>query len=354
MLELATVAALALHAGGLNLGRPSEQRLHAAFRALATLIDAGGRIPLIGDNDSGRVFPAVPRDDSQPGHLPAIGGVLFDDADLRQWPASPELALLLGPVALADAPNPIDHVPPRTAAALRDSGLFVLGEATNTLVIRCGPISYRPSGTHRHIDQLSVTVTVAGRQMIIDPGQYAYTPWPQWRLAFIKSFAHNTVSVDAQMQCRLFPLGPQHYSLIHENRPRLIHWDPAPGGQGFAGAHGGYRRLAGGGDHVREIRFDTTGPRWTIRDTLPLRGEHTITWRWHLHPAVEVRQQGAEWWLTRKTSKLRLHWTTEPPAGRVEPGWYAAAYGVKHATQVLVFEQTYPGAVAATCMLEVG
>jgi uncharacterized heparinase superfamily protein len=354
MLELATVAALALNAGGLNLAKPAEQRLHAAFRALATLIDAGGRMPLIGDNDSGRVFPTVPRDDSQPGHLLAIGGVLFDDPDLKQWPASPELALLLGPVALADAAQVPEHVPPRAAVALRDSGLFVLGRADNTLVVRCGPIGYTPSGTHRHVDQLSIAISVAGRQMIIDPGQFCYTPWPQWRLRFIQSFAHNTLSVDGEMQCRLFPLGDQHYSLIHENLPRLVRWESSASGDRFSGAHQGYRRLPGGADHVREIEFHAEQPRWSICDSLALRGQHTVTWRLHLHPAVEVRQDGAEWWLTRKTSKLRLRWAADPPAGRVESGWYAPAYGEKRATQVLVFEATCNDDVRATCVLEVG
>ncbi|MEQ9200737.1 MAG: heparinase II/III family protein, partial [Rhodospirillales bacterium] len=49
-----------------------------------------------------------------------------------------------------------------------------------------------PIGAHRHHDQLSVELTVDGRDIIRDPGTYIYTPDPAARNAYRAISAHFT------------------------------------------------------------------------------------------------------------------------------------------------------------------
>jgi len=54
---------------------------------------------------------------------------------------------------------------------------------------------------HQHEDKLSLVVHAFGKQMLADPGNYAYDSSP-WRKYTIDTPAHNTVLVDGLSQCR--------------------------------------------------------------------------------------------------------------------------------------------------------
>ncbi len=348
MVELALVGWRACQVGGHDLGPDIAQRLRAACFALYAFSDSNGAAPLIGDNDSGRVFPLVQRDDTSVRHLLPAAAVLLDAPDLALADATPELALLAGSAAL-DAYRP--HTPPAatTGRALTASGLFLLGTDDDHLLIRCGPLKYTPVGSHRHLDQLSLTATVGGRQIIVDPGQYCYTTWPDWRLRFIDSRVHNTIVVDDQPQCRLFPLSRTTYSIINEAAPRVNDWRCDRRTAGFVGTHRGYQRLAGGGPHERRLQFDVAARRWTLVDTLALTGQHRLRWRFQLHPDVQPHQDDQAWRLTRDGRTLRIrHAGRDPLDSEIASGWYAPAYGVKVPAPVLVFTATRVGRVVET------
>jgi hypothetical protein len=352
MLELATVGWQACRVGGHDLGPGPRARLAAAYRAIATLGDSGGHVPLIGDNDSGRVFPLADRPDTQLAHLLPLGAALLDLDNLPTQPASPDVALLGGPAALHRIARASE--PPPIGAALRESGLFVLGPPDAQMIVRCGPLSYRAAGTHKHLDQLSLTLSVAERPLIVDPGQFCYTPFPQWRDRFIDSRAHNTVALDDQPQCRFIPVSRMAYSLITEDRPQCLHWEVTPERVEFCGRHRGYHRLPGGGDHIRTVLLTPRDRVWTVSDELRLTGQHVVRWRFTLHPAVRVDGADRAWQLRSADAVVSL---TRPdaavPAGRIEPGWYAPAYGRRVETRVLVFEAECASAVRQTFVLRV-
>ena len=380
MVELATLGWLASRVGGYDLSRPARDRLLAAYGAIAILTDVHGQVPLIGDNDSGRVFPLAQRDDTQMGHLLSLGAAALDAAGgmaaaLGSHEVVPEAYLLCGPTAVpqghcsrAVAHGAVGgmaaalggHVPDQrpmpahpASGALHAAGLFVFGDQRDRMTVRCGPITYRPVGSHKHIDQLSIALTIGGRPILVDPGQFCYTPWPQQRNEFIVSRAHNTVVVDGQPQCRMFILGRMSFSIIDEARPECLECGVVAGGWRFVGRHRGYRRLPGGADHERTVVYQVAGRRWTVSDRLPLRGRHRVEWLFHLHPDVTATEQAGQWLLRHAGSTLSLRWLGETaPNGRVEPGWYAPAYGRKVPAGVLVFRIESVGPVQETFVLQ--
>ena len=340
MVELATLGMLACRVSGRPLPTGSQKRIARAYEAIFVLAGASGRQVLIGDNDSGRAFPMVYRADTDVAYMYALGKALFPEADLPAGPTSPELALLFGAEAVAQAPeDPARPAGPgRCGAALRDSGLFVLGTDVNRMVVRCGPVGYRPIGAHLHLDQLSVCLSVAGREILVDPGQACYTPWPQRSLYYRSTEAHNTVTVDGQLQTWAEPDRIGYcYAAMGNPGPACEAFKAAATGARFVGRHEGYRRLSGGGDHRRAVEFHAGSMTWTVTDTLELQGPHEYVWRFHLHPEVRADRQGETWRLERGGAAVELRWVR--PQGltaRLEQGWYSPCYGREEPTRTLV------------------
>ena len=353
MLDLATLGYHACRVAHYDLGEVVRQRLLAAYRALDVVCDPHGPAPLIGDNDSGRVFPLVPRADEDMRYALSIGAVVLDAPELALVPAAPEVALLAGPRGLAAYTQRAAPGPGPSGRALADSGLFTLGCGADHLVVRCGPLTYRPTGSHRHVDQLALTLSIAGQPILVDPGQYCYTPWPRWRNHFLLSQAHNTVTVDGEPQCRFFPLGRMPFTIIDEAEPRCLTWEVGLRHAHFVGRHRGYRRLPGGGDHERQVTYDAGARRWTVRDRLLLSGGHTLTWQFQAHPDVQLSGADRAWRFVAGKQAVALRWTAgEPAAAVVEAGWYAPAYGRRLPAPRLVVQVRGDGPFDTTFVLQ--
>jgi len=357
MVELATLGILACRVSGCDLPKASLTRIARAYQAISVLAGSSRRQVLIGDNDSGRVFPMVYRPDADVAYMHALGRALFPEADLPGGPASPELGLLFGGDAVerAGAGPAATGEPGRYGAALTDSGLFVLGTDMTRMVMRCGPLGYKPISGHMHIDQLSVCLSVAGQEILVDSGQAWYTPRPAQGLYYRSTAAHNTVTVDGQLQTwvRTDRIG-YCYAALGNPDPVCEVFDVTSGGARFVGRHRGYRRLPGGGDHRREVAFQAAGMTWAVTDTLELQGDHEVVWRLHLHPEVRVDEQGERWLLERGDVAVTLQWVR--PEGltvRLEQGWYSPGYGCEEPTRTLVMAGRLTGTVEAGFVLGV-
>lgn len=355
MLELATIGYRACRIGGAPLSDACRSRLVAAFQAARALSDLAGQVPVIGDNDSGRVFSLRGRDDCHMAYLPSLGSLSLAAPELATSAPSLEAGLLCGPSQLsAYVPVRRTTAPEPPGVGLPQSGLFTLGDGTRTLVVRCGPLTYRRVGGHAHQDQLSVAVSVDGVPLLVDPGQYCYTPWPQMRNAFRSVSAHNTIMIDTAEQSPVFFPTRMSYSMIDQANPRCLAWEVTPTGSRFVGKHSGYRRLRGGGDHQREITYTAETGEWALTDRLACRGRHTYQWRWHLHPQATLTREPNGWRISRGTAALSLSPVTSFPCCRLEEGTHAPAYGTKLVQAVLVWELTTDGPLTVSYYLRAG
>jgi hypothetical protein len=126
-----------------------------------------------------------------------------------------------------------------------------------------------------------------------------------------------------------------------------------PDGAHFVGRHRGFRRLPGGADFHRNIRFEAGARRWTVTDELPLRGQHQLEWRWHLHPNVAAEFRDGVWHLRHENAHVTLACPGDrPPRGELATARFAPSYGRQTDTRVLVFQAARDGPVREAFVLQ--
>jgi hypothetical protein len=175
---------------------------------LASIMDAGGNVPMFGDADDGYAVRLSPAEDFCPYRsLLATGAVLFKRGDFKKKAgALDDKTRWLLPESesvFRELNTERTRLPPRQAFA--DGGYYVMGcdfctPAEIRLVADAGPLGYRSIAAHGHADALSFTLSVGGREFFVDPGTYAYHTQPAWREYFRGTAAHNTVRVDGENQ----------------------------------------------------------------------------------------------------------------------------------------------------------
>src|SRR5690606_32758000 len=138
--------------------------------------------------------------------LLATCALLFDRADFKHKAGrlDDKTRWLFGPAAQArwDA-LPARPAPPRLTFPA--GGHYLLGSDFDTarevrIAIDCAPLGYLSIAAHGHADALAFTLSVAGHELLIDPGTYAYHTQKTWRDYFRGTLAHNTVRIDGEDQ----------------------------------------------------------------------------------------------------------------------------------------------------------
>jgi hypothetical protein len=227
----------------------------------------------------------------------------------------------------------------RTAAApgVRPSGLTTFPQSgysiirapagdSTALIFDHGPLGLPPAFGHGHADALSVVFAVGGREVLADPGSYAYGGDPRWRAFFRGTSAHNTVLVDGLDQA--VQEGAFLWSRPYAAR-LCRHAVGTDGTIALLGVHDGYCARAGV-RHWRGVRYEPPG-RWVIWDWLAGRGRHDLALHWHI--AGPVASDGEGFVVSAGERRLRLHvagGSATLHRGDIDPilGWRSPAYGV--------------------------
>src|SRR5205085_8732813 len=176
-----------------------EQRLEAMLDFIASIMDAGGHVPMFGDADDGfvtRLSCAEGFDNFK--SLLATGAVLFGRGDFKTKAGAldDKTRWLLGAQAdsrFAALDSRKTRLPQRQQ--FPDGGYYILGCDFDTpreirLVADAGPLGYRSIAAHGHADALSFTLSAGGREFLVDPGTYAYHTQARWRSYFRGTGAH--------------------------------------------------------------------------------------------------------------------------------------------------------------------
>jgi hypothetical protein len=131
--------------------------------------------------------------------LLATGAVLFRRADFKAKAGKldDKTRWLLGP----QAQEVFDRIPTAARLPVRrdfpEGGYYILGDDFETpqevrLVADAGALGYQAIAAHGHADALSFTLSAGGRELLVDPGTFAYHTEPMWRSYFRGTSAHNT------------------------------------------------------------------------------------------------------------------------------------------------------------------
>ena len=289
-----------LRSRGRRVTRPpaNSPRSPAAMATVCHAIaDHDGRLPTIGDDDGGLLFPICGRSPDDVRDSLAIAAALLGRPELAP-DALPEEAFWMVGGDLHLWPL-VEH---NTRGSLLPSRLFpesgyaVINSSTSHAVLDVGPHGFM-NGGHAHADALSVTLTVRDRPLLIDPGTASYTDHGM-RDRFRSTAMHNTLVVDGRPQA--FPSGPFHWRTRANGRVEM--WRPSsaiaeleiersrPTERGehqedtafdyVEATHDGYLPLV----HCRST-FRLPEDLWLVVDHLIGTGRHRADMYWHFDPA---------------------------------------------------------------------
>jgi hypothetical protein len=193
-----------------------------ALRRLAGSRDLDDRAPpLLGDDDGGQLFPIANRPPWDCRDTLAAASIALQDRSLALDDAPEEVHWICGglPTDSIGSPGPL----PRPSTALAESGYYVSRSSTGDhLVFDAGRHGFL-NGGHAHADALSITLTVQGQPLLIDPGTGTYTMNSALRDLMRSTAMHNTVVVNGQPQAR--PRGAFHWHHATDARSTLWHGD---------------------------------------------------------------------------------------------------------------------------------
>jgi len=300
-------------------------RLTEAARLLA---DDEGMLPQIGDDDGGMLFPVAGRPPRDIRDSLAAASVLLKRPDLRIGELPEEAYWLLAHPSFAIGQSLQERRRGNRgrgakSAALRETGYYISRSGRGDHLLIDGGVHGYLNGGHAHADALSLTLTVAGVPLLVDPGTGAYTIDQPLRDRLRSSQMHNTLVVDDRSQS--MAKGPFSWSTVARSRVRR--WKTHKLFDYFEGVHDGYHPI----EHRRHV-LTRRGDLMVVADLVTGQGVHTASVHWHVDPRWRVGVHESA--VTFATSDAQCQLVV--PRGQVERfnadahtglGWQAPVYG---------------------------
>lgn len=240
-------------------------------------MSGNGHTPLVGDNDDG--FLLKWSTDNPTDHRPLIdvAAAAYDWRVNSHVPVSEERLWMLGPSSMAkklvEQTEPVQVFP--------DSG-YAIASGDHCRVVLVAPKTLRrATGGHKHNDDLSLSLHIGDRAIVVDSGTGGYTHDLAVRNQSRSVLSHSTLTID---NAETAPL------LFHEPFLRvggdssIVDGSATDAWLVLRGSHDGYNRGPWWGTHQREVRVRRQGLLIVIDDVVAGRSmrEHVFTIRWLL------------------------------------------------------------------------
>ena len=315
--------------------------IESMLEYLASVIDVGGNVPMFGDADDGYVVSLS----TEPNFCPyrsllATGAVLFNRADFKQKAgAFDEKSFALLGVKGHDLyrvlPGAEQALPSRRS--FPEAGYYILGANFETssevrMIMDVGPLGLGNIAAHGHADALSIYLSVGGKEILIDPGTYAYHTEKKWRNYFRGTAAHNTVSVDGFDQSEI----GGNFMWLRKARAVLDTFNSEVDPTFLRGGHDGYMCLKDPVEVTREVTFYEQRQLFTVSDLLSFKQVHRIEQFWHFSEEATVSQLDDNVIIVcnggvkvRFTFDPRLSLTMESGNAEAPCGWVSRAFDSK-------------------------
>ncbi|MBN2406657.1 MAG: alginate lyase family protein [Elusimicrobia bacterium] len=253
------------------------------FEAVMYLLKPNGNMPQIGDNDSGQLLRFYARDVLDMRYLLSLGAVFFREErwKIREYFRASldisEIFLVYGNEGIniwnSLSWNLLENIGSRNFC---DAGWYVMRSKKNYCLISCGPNGQSGNGGHAHNDKLSFELCVNGKDLLVDPGSYVYTPEPEQRNRFRGTEYHNTVMIDNEEQNRID--SKYLFKMSDDSMAKCLNWESKSAEDIFEGKHKGFCRLNGPVEHRRKIRLDRQNGHLYISDVFEGSGRHKLQW----------------------------------------------------------------------------
>jgi hypothetical protein len=340
------------------------KRLEAMLDFIRALMDGAGNMPMIGDSDDAVMARFSPRPDFDAYRsLLATGAVIFRRRDFKSKAGAfdDKSRWLAGDIG-ADVFDALPAERGRQPRAFTDGGYFILGADFDgaqevKIVADAGPLGYLSIAAHGHADALAFTLCAGGREMLIDPGTYAYHTHGRWRAYFRGTAAHNTVRIDGLDQSIM----SGNFMWRHKARAHCQSWRCTEDSDCLVASHDGYERLADPVTHTRTLRYEKRSRTLTVVDGLSCRAAHDIEIWWHFSEGCEVAVRGGRVLARNGRSWLELDMpagdgklellrgSEDPPAG-----WISRRFDEKQASPSVRWKERMAGAGVRATLIRIG
>lgn len=317
--EMALLCAFAARRAGKPFPPEFDQRLGAFGEFVGSLGE--GITPSLGDDDEGRVLTLLAH---EPDYARSVAG------SIAGYLGAP------GPHA-RDFRELVFGTPPRPAPRHQGLGTFPegglsvwhgqLGNRRARLTFDHGPLGYLSIAAHGHADALSVTLSLDGEPVLVDPGTYLYGSGGEWRRWFRSTPAHNTLNLDGISQSTMsgaFNWSDKAGARLEESGIAPHPW--------LRATHDGYRRRFG---RITQRTLEIEPDRVAVTDQLlggpPIAAELVF----QLAPGLTALRDGGAVIILRGSSPLlRLNFpsgsiTMAAGEERVDGGWVSPRFGEK-------------------------
>ncbi|HEX7023838.1 MAG TPA: alginate lyase family protein, partial [Gemmatimonadales bacterium] len=346
--------ALALGASsGRSLPPGHRARLVAGARALRQLMNRDGTLPLIGDDDGGRLLPLGSPVRTDFSDTLALASVLLELPELAPGGQTPAgMVWLLGTDRVRSSWEAGAGRYPGTdrSTALPAGGWYFLrASEEDCMLLDAGPHGELSAG-HAHADALALVLTCGGQPVIVDAGTFSYVG--EEREQFRRTAAHNTMTVGNESSAR--PGGP--FRWLDRPSTDVTRWVATDPWDFFEASHDGFETRFGGNRHTRRVlRF---GKGWMVIDQLsggpPVpQGEL----RFHFAPGLALDRSAEGAWQARRPGGGTPVSLITDTAGACEetPAWVSRCYGAREPARA--FLRRIPGeelALGVATVLESG
>jgi len=201
-LEMFFYALLLCERAGIFLSESYKSKINKMFKCVLYYIKPTGMAPQIGDNDNGRFFKFSNRPILEHKYLLSLAASYFKDGNfkLKQLNLEEEPFWIFGKNTKTLWDNlPLGEGLLETKSFLH-AGWHIIRHNNDYCFISCGPNGQGGRGGHAHNDKLSFELAIDGQDIIVDPGTYVYTPYPEERNKFRSTEYHNTIKFNGYEQ----------------------------------------------------------------------------------------------------------------------------------------------------------
>lgn len=306
--------------------RPALERLLECLQAISR---PDGTMPLVGDDDGGRLLVLDGRGGEDTRAPLATAAALFTRADFAYGAQGPcaDVVWLLGPEGAARWSTLTARAPSTGSRAFVAGGTYVMRDgwsrSASVMVLDCGPHGVFNCG-HAHADALSFDLTVDGHPVLVDPGTCSYTI-PEWRDHFRSTAAHNAVSINGASSSVM--QGPFAWRTMATST--LVRWHASPVADYFEGTHDGYDRPPLHAKTTRRVLYIKPGY-WIVQDlvssTAPIEATATLQCASGLTLTREEEQ-----FVVRDADREVLHMYVPgvAPEPEIANGWVSPTHGAR-------------------------
>ena len=263
------------------------------FIYMRSYLRPDGFAPLIGDTDSGQVFPIRRRRADDHSYLLALGAVVFKDPGLKLEGMEPpeELFWILGEESVKTFREMNASPEYAVSKAFPHAGTYIMRDRDLYLCFNASDAGINGRGSHGHNDALSIDVSASGHAFIVDPGTYVYSADLDKRHEFRSTAYHSTVRIDGEEQNTTDRNLP--FVIGNEAKSRVLEWQTGQDFDKVVAEHYGYMRLPKPVTHRRSVTFNKRERSWLIEDEFNGEGEHVYELRFHFAPEVKAQVNGS-------------------------------------------------------------